>query len=456
MIKNIYIILLIFGLILVSSESMAQNGINSPYSRYGFGILSDRSMGFNKGMAGVSQGFRDGQIVNVANPASYSAVDSITALFDFGFSVYNGNYKMGELQQNAKNSSFDYLAFHFRAAHHLGLAIGVLPYSNIKYSFESSSTKVDGSESTTTNTTYDGDGGLHQAFFGLGWQPLKTLSIGANVGYLFGDYSHITTASFSDADVYSNIRGYTASISTYTLDLGLQYNYRINKRNNITFGFTYGLGHDIDNRAQRYTRKVNSSLQSTSADTITLSNAFQLPVSFAGGVTYSYKNIWKVGADFELQKWSDCRFPTTLETNDNDRFKSVSGLLNDRMKISLGGMYTPNEYSRNYLNRIQYKAGAYYSRSYANADFTGLISDKPYEFGISAGVSLPIDNKNAWRLRSKVNITAQWIHTNIPYADASVYKQSGIISKQTLQENYLKLCIGLTFSETWFQKWLVQ
>lgn len=44
--------------------SYAQNGTNSPYSRYGFGVMNDRSQGFNKGMAGVAQGFRDPTIVN--------------------------------------------------------------------------------------------------------------------------------------------------------------------------------------------------------------------------------------------------------------------------------------------------------------------------------------------------------------------------------------------------------
>ena len=75
----------------------AQNGVNSPYSRYGFGMMADRAMGFNKAMGGVAQGFRDGQQINVSNPASYSAVDSLTALFDLGLSVFNGNYKMGNM-----------------------------------------------------------------------------------------------------------------------------------------------------------------------------------------------------------------------------------------------------------------------------------------------------------------------------------------------------------------------
>lgn len=449
--------LLFIALLLMINISMqAQNGVNSPYSRYGFGLLNDRSMGFNKGMAGVAQGFRDGEIINISNPASYSAVDSVTALFDFGLTLSNGNYKMGDLQQNAKNSSLDYVALSFRATKGLGVALGILPYSSINYSFESNSTTIEGSKDITTGSSYTGEGGLHQVFIGLGWRPIKPISIGANVAYLYGDYTHISTTAFSDDYTYSNIRSYLANISTYTVDLGMQFTQKVSKKGTLTLGTTYGLGHDIENRAQRITSRIDGSQLTASADTAIVHNAFQLPYTIAAGISYKHLYNWAVGADFELQKWGDCKFPTTISQNDNDQFVSQKGLLNDKIKISLGGMFNPDPYSSNLLRRIQYKAGVYYSKSYANADFTSTLSDKPYEFGLSAGISIPIDNRNAWRMRPRVNITAQWVHTNIPYADNIAYSQIGQIAKKELVENYLRLCIGLTFSETWFNKWKVQ
>jgi hypothetical protein len=48
-------IILAFNISLFALTALAQNGINSPYSRYGFGIQSERAMGFNKGMGGVAQ-----------------------------------------------------------------------------------------------------------------------------------------------------------------------------------------------------------------------------------------------------------------------------------------------------------------------------------------------------------------------------------------------------------------
>ena len=420
--------------------SFAQNGINSPYSRYGFGIMADRSMGFNKGMGGVAMGFRDGQSINVANPASYSAVDSLTALFDLGLSLYNANFKMGDLQSNAKNSSFDYFAFHFRATKGLGIAIGILPFSNINYNFSSTPQKTEGSDRFTSAESFTGEGGLHQVFLGAGIQVFEPLSIGFNLSYLYGSYKHSINQTFNEANIYSTQRIYSADISSYMLDLGLQYSFKLNKKDKIAFGAAYSLGHDINDAA---TRTTGSTKDGEKSDTIT--NAFQFPHIISAGLTYSHGTKWNVGTDFEIQKWNNVKFPT--QTND-DNYISRKNILNDRIKIALGASYTPSEISSNYFNRITYKFGGYYSKSYANADLSNTISDKPYEFGLSAGVTLPITSRHLWHNTPKLNISFQWVHANIPYLNGN--------TQNNLKENYLKLCLGLTFSERWFYKWKVQ
>ena len=62
-IETVLIFLLLTFVFMQSETAFAQNGINTPYSRYGFGIQADRANGFNKGMAGVAQGFRDRQTI---------------------------------------------------------------------------------------------------------------------------------------------------------------------------------------------------------------------------------------------------------------------------------------------------------------------------------------------------------------------------------------------------------
>lgn len=420
----------------------AQNGINTPYSRYGFGILADHSMGFNKGMAGVAQGMRGGQIVNIANPASYSEVDSLTALFDMGLTLQNGNYKMGTLQQNARNTSFDYVAMHFRAARNVGIAFGALPYTNINYDFKSSSTTVDGTDDITTSYSFTGNGGLHQAFMGIGWQVFKPISIGVNGGYVFGDYSHTSTMTFNQSSIYSMLREYKADISTWTANFGMQFTQFINNTDRITIGATYGLGHDIKNKALRDTRTYNSSYNIEGQNIDTLRNAFSLPWTISAGITYYKGTRFTLGADFELQKWSKCMFPIQA---DDGTYLSRSQVLNDYMRVAIGGTFNPK-------GRLSYKAGAYYSHSYAKADITGVLRDKPYEYGITAGITLPISNKQIWYNSPRLNISVGWTHTNIPYLSNTSDK----ITKQTLNENYLRLCVGLTFSERWFYKYKME
>ena len=85
----------------------ADNGSNSPYSRYGVGMLSNQSLGINRQMGGLGYGLRSHSYVNILNPASFSQADTLTMLFEAGFSLQNVNFKEGGTRINASNASFD-------------------------------------------------------------------------------------------------------------------------------------------------------------------------------------------------------------------------------------------------------------------------------------------------------------------------------------------------------------
>ena len=101
-------------LLTVTGLAVAQTSTNSPYTRYGFGQLADQNFGNSKAMGGIAYGLRNGYQINASNPASYTAIDSLTFLFDAGMTLQNANFKDGNVKTNAKNSSFDYLAMQFR------------------------------------------------------------------------------------------------------------------------------------------------------------------------------------------------------------------------------------------------------------------------------------------------------------------------------------------------------
>ncbi len=417
--------------------AMAQtNGSNSPYSRYGMGLLSDGGNAFNKGMSGTAYGMRYGSELNTKNPASYAAIDSLSMLFDFGVSLQNGNFSQQGVKTNAKNTSVDYITAGMRMAPRLGLSLGLVPFSTIGY--ESAYTQnISGSNLTQREqtTTYSGDGGLHEVYVGLGWAPIKPLSVGFNAGYLWGDLTH--TSVMTPSEGYVNHQEYDADIRTYKLDFGLQYEQRLNKKNTLTLGIVYGLGHDINRTANYYNQYLQSSTSSTvvSGDTLSCKNAFQLPHSVGVGLTWTYKNSLRVGADYTFQKWSKVKYPSVeRDANGNLAYAAENGQFSDLHKVSLGVEYIPNDNGLRWRQHVRYRAGVAFSTPYIKVDG----QDGPKDFMASLGVALPIVNR--YNNRTFINFSAQY--------EQVTPKIAGMV-----KERYLRLSIGLTFNERWFMKW---
>lgn len=428
-------------LLLAPYAVLAQNGVNSPYSRYGFGQLCGPGFGSSSAMGGVAYGLRDGKQINVANPASYSACDSLTFLFDAGMSLQNGNFNNGTTRMNVRNASFDYVMMQFRAFKNIGVSFGFIPFSKIGYSFGQTGQSIeDEYESVTSYMNYQGDGGLSQAYIGVGAKVYKGLSVGMNFSYLFGDVNHTVTNSYSSASVFQRGLYYNSSISSYKLDFGLQYELQLNATDQLTVGLTYNHGHNVNcdaHRTDELYRYAASSSGSTTKVTEsytvdTLKNAFQLPHGFGVGLSYRKGTRWLVAADYSMQKWSSVKYPMT----EGGSFASRTGYLSDRHRISVGAEFVPNAMSRKYLNRVKYRLGGYYATPYTKING----EDGAKEYGLSAGFGFPINN--VWNGRSVVNISAQWIHV-----------EPGV--SQLLKENYLRLNIGITFNERWFMKWKV-
>lgn len=422
-------------LTLLTGNAFAQSGgdigsspnTNSPYTRYGFGQLSDQSFGNSKAMGGISYGLRNGLQINPSNPASYTAIDSLTFLFEGGITVQNTNFTDGNLKKNAKNASFDYIAMQFRLNRRFAMSAGFLPFSSVGYSI-SKTQKVEGSinPDLISYSTFTGDGGLNQLFVGAGFKVLDGLSIGANVSYLFGTIKHMSQVSFSDNSFNSSSRINSVKVNDYKLDLGLQYTQKFGKKNEVTLGAVYSLKHKLNNEAYKSNQRggVNSSGSyiplGNSVDTI--KDGFELPHFFGVGLTYVYDKRLTVGFDYTLQKWGSVKF-----------FDEPNQLC-DRSKYAIGAEYLPSDISRNYLARIRYRVGAYYSDPYIKLN--GQKGAK--EYGVSAGFGIPI-----FASKSLLNISAQYIKVK-PQV------------KGLLEENYMRISVGLTFNERWFAKWKVQ
>lgn len=407
----------------ISATVFAGNGINSPYSRFGLGILSDQSLAVNRQMGGLGYALRDSRYINLLNPASIAYVDTLTMLFEAGFSLQNVNFKEGSKKINAHNASFDYIAMEFRLRKGLGMSFGFMPYSNVGYTFgnrNNAGSNNNGLNASNSNNYY-GTGGIYQPFVAIGWQPLNNFSLGVMASYIYGDIAHTAATTFDDTSIRSTARYYTMDISSYKLDFGLQYGTKVGSKNYLTLGAVYSLGHDLNANAQLIEQTTLSGVVHSS-DTASLNNSFKLPHTFGVGAVYSIGNKWRVGADYTLQQWGT-----------SDFFGSETGSGVDRSKVSVGAEFSPGKIYGNMFQRMSYRAGAYYSQPYTQVNGKKGCD----EYGVSAGFSIPIVNK--YNNRSHLHISGQFIHLEP--------KSAGMIS-----ENYLRVNIGITFNEGWFTK----
>ena len=407
-------------LTMVTGMAIAQNNTNSPYTRYGYGDLSDQSFGNSKAMGGIAFGLRDGAQINPLNPASYTAIDSLTFLFEGGVSLQNMNISGSGVKLNAKNSSFDYLAMQFRLHPRIAMSIGLLPFSNVGYSVSDS--KVDNGVSQTRSFT--GDGGLHQLYGGIGVKVLKNLSLGVNASYFWGDITRTRTIIYpATSESYSYIQQMGVSISDYKLDFGTQYTLDFNKKHSMTIGAVFSPKHKLNND---YT--VTTQVSTTNSNN--LDATLELPNTFGVGFTYNYDKRLTVGADYSLQQWSKTKFG--VNTSDDavrEDFNETYTYCN-RHKVSVGAEYIPNLMGRSYLSHIKYRLGAYYTTPYYKIGG----KDAAREYGVTAGFGLPVP-----RSRSILSISGQFVRVS---GQESTF----------VNENIFRVSIGLTFNERWFFK----
>ena len=427
---------------LMALTSMAQiSKTLSPYSQFGLGVLAEQSTGFNRGMSGLGIGVRDGKVVNVLNPASYSAVDSLTMIFDLGVSGQITNFKEGGNKVNAKTADFDYAVAAFRIWPKLGAAIGVIPYTNIGYDYtqdnwigEAGGDYYAKIGDNYYGLNYYGTGGLSQAFLGVGWEIAKGVSVGANFSYFWGKYEKLAATVLNDTYANTLTRTYTTNINSWKLDLGAQYSTMLNPDNRLTVGATVGIGHKLGADANIVITNMNSMTSVTKTTRDSVPNAFSIPLSFGLGFSVNHKNTLTFGVDYMMQKWGALDYP--MLDNDSKRYVSVSNVLKDRHKVTAGLDWIPDPTlaPRKFFKRIHYRVGASYATPYYN------IGDRkgPNELTLSAGVGIPIIN--TWNNRTSLNISAQWVHAS---------------AKDFVTENSFRLTIGLTFNERWFAKWKV-
>lgn len=384
--------------------------VTTPYSKMGYGMLNDNVSSIQRSMGGVGYAMEGGRIINVMNPASYADVDSLTFLWDVGIDLSNLWSKENGKQGYNFGAGLDYLTGHFKVSKGLGASFGLLPYSSVGYAYGGDI--VGGSESRS------GNGGLNQLYLGIGYEPVKNLSVGLNIAYLFGTTLNTTLISSNSTSYFTR----NMKVRDWNTQVGIQYSLPLFKnRDRLTVGATF----QPKKSYHGHTWGTRYDTQDSKVDTIgytSMKGNYEQPYSIGVGVSYMLNHRLTIEADYTFQKWSSAKYtPIGGIEAQNTKF-------DDRWKLALGMQYTPNKRG-SYFGAMSFRAGAFFNHDYMLFDQSHLR-----DYGLSVGVGLPAPGS-----KTTINLGVEWRH-----------REATPVS--LISENYLNITIGVNFNELWFWK----
>lgn len=400
----------IVTLLLAVVAASAQNMTKSPFSRYAYGLLDNNVPNTYRSMGGVGVGMRSNKVICSVQPASYTACDSMTFMFDVAASVGWDRYEDNAGKRNRATGNLEYLTLQFPIwRQHIALAAGVLPYSSVGYEI----IKTD----TTSLPDYDaiysylGEGGIADVFVGLSFNICDWVALGANMYYMFGESTNARSVSFAQAGLTSISQVSYMKVNSLRFRYGLQVFH--------TFGdHSFVLGGIFENK-----QKLNSTynvLETSLLDTMkTFPNdehptPFEMPMVYGGGLSYTWANRLTVGFDYSRECMSKARY-----------FDEV-GYLNDRNSYAIGVEYRNNPLSQRYVDHVMWRMGLNISDNYAPQ----LQHVK--NITASIGFGLPLRN-----VGTVFNASIEYTHNG---------------TKSFLEENTIRLTINAAICENWFFK----
>jgi hypothetical protein len=480
---------LIFVLIIACTINLqAQNSTQSPYSRFGIGILNSTAFATNLAMGGTDIGLSQAGHINYGNPASYSSLWFTTYEGAMEFKQYE--YKTDITTHHSNTASVSYFEFAFPVKPaKWSLGFGLMPYSKVGYLVN---TTTKNSFDDLVYGRYEGSGGLNSFHIVNGFKISKKISFGFNAEYLFGIINNDRRVSFPSIYYYGTEISSSTSVSWFHFTGGLQAAFdsiQVAKSDSIIMlekkigilesSLKNYISNNIGNTSPETYEKKNeltreiaeaklmkenvvrkkvksdwrlvfgliaSPQMDLHATNTSLINSFKskyLGSSAEVSVirdTIEYKKGDKsyvrlplsLGAGFSLQKSNKLLFCGDFRFQQWSKFSFLGApdSLVDSWKVSGGIQYIPNDRAiKSYLQTVHYRVGFHYDHGYLKLNGTNIT-----DIGASIGFGLPI--RKAGTL---LNFTLEG-------------GNQGTTKNNLLLEKYFRIMIGFTINDRWFIK----
>ena len=448
--KHMQIKLLSIFIVGFSLFSSAQKAANSPYSSFGIGEYGGLEQATFSGMGNNSVAFIDSVTLNYNNPSSYALLGKGQPLFSTGISARFSDFKAGNDHFNTKYIGINHFAIGIPFAKNFGLAAGLKPFSRTGYDFRDSQMLGD----DEMKYVYRGSGGTNELFGGLSASLFNIkghrLSIGANLGYVFGTtlnerLSYINTTGVASGGIDN--QGYT--FKSMNVDFGWSYIWSISNSSSLTIAGVY-----TPNMKLAATRNEFLAY----APDVSNPNNFNYLFQSKDKGTIAMPSTVGVGFNYKTR-------PTNLEKRTNVYELSINGEVKmmdwSNYETSFGGVTTKEDFE----NTMRYGVGAQFVPHYDFLDRTGgakYIYRIRYRLGFNYS-TLPIVVMN--KQQSDMAVTAGFgFPIAIQRSSSSVnigfsLGQKGDGNALSVNEKYLGINFGVTISpgvnDRWFRRFKI-
>jgi len=412
MINKIIVSLCLF----LSLASFAQEGTSSPYSFYGLGDVRFRGTVENRAMGGLSV-LSDSIHINLQNPAQLASLKLTT--FAVAGTFTPTKMKTSTQEEKSQRTTLDYLAVGLPSKK-FGFGFGLIPYSSVGYKILNFATDTD-----PTTRRYTGTGGINKAFFGMGYQITKKLSVGADLQYNFGNIE-TKSVNFIDGVQYGSREINRSEVSGVNYNFGLAFQSKISKKLTIFSGLTYTPQANLNLANERKVATIQfltaGGERVVEEEDINVDDSkLKMPSKLTFGTAIGQVRKWMIGTEITLQGTSDL----------GNRFNDISNATYENsVRYTLGGYYIPKYTSyTSYLSKVTYRGGFRYEN-------TGLLvfGQQINDYAMTLGFGLPLNGTF-----SNVNLGFE-------------FGKRGTTNAGLIEENYTNISLGFTFNDEWFRR----
>lgn len=414
---KLFLLLLIFFPVF----SQAQIRIASPYSRFGIGDIAKNNNAWNFSMGGIGIGTSSPYHVNLTNPASYTAFDSSSFVFEGGFAGNQVKLESNIQSTTRNHGSLGYLLFGIPVTGWWRSSIGITPFTEVGYQIANN----ESIDSVRVTRTYAGEGGINSIYWGNGFRITKDFSAGINASYLFGSMTRQATSIFPDSIFYQDLKiENNIEVRSFYFLYGLQYRFKLKEDLHLTAGAVFAPETHLKATTDMLARSffLGSSGTEYFKDTIVSLDKKEgrivVPTMVGGGFSFEKTDKWIAGADMKWQNWK--------------KYKAfgISDSLVNSLEVNAGVELLPdvNNYN-NYLKRIRYRLGASFNNTYLS-----LHGQHIREYAFSVGLGLPLKGS-----KTALNLGLR-------------FGTRGTTDAGLLKETSLRFVVGFSIYERWFVK----